>query len=105
MNTCRQARLLSPKCNIAGQFGWPSYQRVPAGCPTQIRLAESKIGERGPNMRLESVEYRLSQSDERKPANEEIQQNQLTPARQAALNALEREFREMLKAARASGAV
>ena len=56
-------------------------------------------------MRLESVEYRLSQSDERKPANEAIQQNQLTPARQAALNALEREFREMLKAARASGAV
>jgi hypothetical protein len=56
-------------------------------------------------MRLESVEYRLSQSDERKPNNEAAQQNLLTPARQAALNALEREFREMLKAARASGAV
>jgi hypothetical protein len=56
-------------------------------------------------MRLETVEHRLSQSDERKPANEAIQQNLLTPARQAALNALERELSELLKAARASGAV
>ncbi len=62
-------------------------------------------GNRGLLMRLETVEYLLSQSDERKPASEQTQQSQLTPARHAALNALEREFKEMLKAARASGAV
>jgi hypothetical protein len=56
-------------------------------------------------MRLAAVEYRVSQSDERKIENETNRQIQLTPARQAALNALEREFRELLQAARASGAV
>ena len=56
-------------------------------------------------MRLEAVEYRVSQSDERKTEDEASRQNLLTPARRAALNALEREFKEMLRAARASGAV
>jgi hypothetical protein len=56
-------------------------------------------------MRLAAVEYRVSQSDERKTAIETGGQNLLTPARQAALVALEREFRELLQAARASGAV
>jgi hypothetical protein len=54
-------------------------------------------------MRMDMV--RSPQSDVRKSENEATQQNLLTPARQAALNALEREFREMLKAARASGAI
>jgi hypothetical protein len=56
-------------------------------------------------MRLAAVEYRVSQSEARKTENETSGQTLLTPARQAALNALEREFREMLQAARASGAV
>jgi hypothetical protein len=56
-------------------------------------------------MRLAAVEYRVSQSDARKGENETSRQTLLTPARQAALNALEREFRELLQAARASGAV
>jgi hypothetical protein len=103
--TSALALSLSPKSNNAVQIARTDYQQAPAGCPTQIRLAESKTGDRGPIMRLESVEYRLSQSNGRKPANEATQQNLLTPARQAALNALEREFREMLNAARASGAV
>jgi hypothetical protein len=56
-------------------------------------------------MRSEAVEYRVTQSDERKNENESGRQSLLTPARQAALNALEMEFRQMLQAARASGAV
>ena len=56
-------------------------------------------------MRLEAVGYRVSQSDEHKTESETSGQTQLTPARQAALNALEREFRDLLQAARASGAV
>jgi hypothetical protein len=56
-------------------------------------------------MRLQAVEYLVSQSDERKNENDTSRQNLLTPARQAALNALEREFRELLQAARISGAV
>jgi hypothetical protein len=56
-------------------------------------------------MRLEAVEYRVSQSDERKTESETSRQTLLTPTRQAALSALEHEFRELLQAARASGAV
>jgi hypothetical protein len=56
-------------------------------------------------MRLAAVEYGASQSDERKTENDTSGQTLLTPARQAALNALEREFRDLLQAARASGAV
>lgn len=56
-------------------------------------------------MRLAAVEYRVSQSNERKAETDTSGQTLLTPARQAALNALEREFRELLQAARASGAV
>jgi methanogenic corrinoid protein MtbC1 len=56
-------------------------------------------------MRLSAVEGRVSQSDERKTDDETNRQNLLTPARRAALNALEREFRELLQAARASGAM
>jgi hypothetical protein len=54
-------------------------------------------------MRLDTVDYRSSQSDQRKSKFEETQQSLMTPARRAALMALEREFNEFLKAARASG--
>jgi hypothetical protein len=49
-------------------------------------------------MRLNTVDYRSSQSDERKSDNDGTRQNLLTPARRAALDALEREFHELLKA-------
>jgi hypothetical protein len=49
-------------------------------------------------MRLDMVDYRSSQSDERKSENEATQQSLLTPARRAALDALEREFHDLLKA-------
>jgi len=54
-------------------------------------------------MRLNTVDYRASQSDERKSDYEETRQNLMTPARRVALAALEREFNEFLKAARANG--
>ncbi len=54
-------------------------------------------------MRLDTVDYRSSQSDQRKSETEATQQSLMTPARRAALMALEREFNKFLKAARASG--
>ena len=54
-------------------------------------------------MRFDTVDYRVSQSDERKSEREEIRQSLMTPTRRVALAALEREFNEFLKAARASG--
>jgi hypothetical protein len=50
-------------------------------------------------MRLDTVDYRSSQSDVRKTeTNSNETQGQLTPARRAALDALEREFHELLNA-------
>ena len=49
-------------------------------------------------MRLDTVETRSSQSDERQSQESEIQQSLMTPARRAALDALEREFRDLLNA-------
>jgi hypothetical protein len=54
-------------------------------------------------MRLDTADFRSSQSDQRKSEYEETRQSLLTPTRRAALAALEREFNEFLKAARASG--
>jgi hypothetical protein len=45
-------------------------------------------------MRLDTVDYRSSQSDVRKDENS--RQSLMTPARRAALDALEREFQELL---------
>jgi len=56
-------------------------------------------------MRLDTVDYRSIQSEPRTPQDDNNQQSLITPARRAALNALEREFKELLKAARTSGAV
>jgi len=49
-------------------------------------------------MRLDTVETRSSQSDERQSQESESQQSLMTPARRAALDALEREFRDLLNA-------
>jgi hypothetical protein len=59
----------------------------------------------GETMRLDTVDYRSIQSEPRTPQDDNNQQSLITPARRAALNALEREFKELLKAARTSGAV
>lgn len=51
-------------------------------------------------MRLDTVDYRSIQSDERNSVtnNDDSQQSLMTPARRAALDALEREFHDLLKA-------
>ena len=50
-------------------------------------------------MRLDTVEQQASQPDERKPElNNEGTKGLLTPARRAALDALEREFHDLLNA-------
>jgi len=49
-------------------------------------------------MRLDKLDDQSVQSDERKSMHDEIPQTLLTPARRAALDALEREFRELLQA-------
>jgi hypothetical protein len=47
-------------------------------------------------MRLDTVDTRSSQSDVRGSQDENSQKSLLTPERRAALDALEREFRELL---------
>jgi hypothetical protein len=49
-------------------------------------------------MRLDQIDDRSPQSDVRKPDHDSDGQNLLTPARRAALDALEREFHELLQA-------
>jgi hypothetical protein len=54
----------------------------------------------GETMRLDTVDSRSIQSDQRTSHDDDNrQQSLLTPARRAALEALEREFRELLDAA------
>ena len=48
-------------------------------------------------MSLDAVDYQVSQSDVRTFEDNNIQ-NLMTPARRAALDALEREFRDLLEA-------
>jgi hypothetical protein len=47
-------------------------------------------------MRLDEVDYRSSQSEVRKSQDDNGQKSLLTPERRAALDALEREFLELL---------
>jgi hypothetical protein len=49
-------------------------------------------------MRTDTVEYRSSGVEQRTPENGERQPSLMTPARRAALDALEREFSDLLKA-------
>jgi hypothetical protein len=48
-------------------------------------------------MNLDAVDYQVSQSDVR-ISDDKISQTLLTPARRAALDALEREFHDLLQA-------
>jgi hypothetical protein len=50
-------------------------------------------------MRPARIDDSTPQSDVRKPERDEATQSQLTPARRAALDALEREFHDLLQAA------
>lgn len=50
-------------------------------------------------MRLETGDYRASQSDQRNVQDKPNEKSLLTPARRAALDALEREFHELLQLA------
>ena len=47
-------------------------------------------------MRAEAVDYRVSQSEQRPSQDDDNRTNGLTPARRAALDALERELQELL---------
>ena len=46
---------------------------------------------------MDSIDFRASQSDERISQDQAGEQGSLTPARRAALDALEREFHDLLK--------
>lgn len=48
-------------------------------------------------MRLDTIDYASSQSDERELQQAGGEQSLLTPARRAALEALEREFQDLLQ--------
>ena len=48
-------------------------------------------------MRLDQIDERSPQSDERKPDQSEDRPSLMTPARRAALDALEEELRELLQ--------
>jgi hypothetical protein len=50
-------------------------------------------------MQLDNGEYRVSQSDVRSIQDDDSDQSLMTPARRAALDALEREFQDLLKSA------
>ena len=49
-------------------------------------------------MRAEAVDYRVSQSEQRTSQDDDSHKSGLTPARRAALDALEREFQELMNA-------
>jgi hypothetical protein len=70
--------------------------------PTQIPLDDSRLF-RGKTMRLKTGDDRFSQSDERsvrvQAQDQPNDQSLLTPARRAALDALEREFHDLLQQA------
>lgn len=49
-------------------------------------------------MRLDTADYRSSQAEEHSFQEHDEAENAMTPARRAALDALEREFRDLLNA-------
>lgn len=48
-------------------------------------------------MRLETIDYHSKPSGQRSVQDRDIEQSLMTPARRAALDALEREFHELLQ--------
>jgi hypothetical protein len=89
---------LSPKYNIENQYDFGVYPQLVVIWPTQIGLDESRAN-KGTPMRLDRSNYRVIQSDERSVQCQDTEQSLLTPARRAALDALEREFRDLLQPA------
>ena len=85
---------LSQKCNSASQIIYPTYPQI----PTQIALGESTEQTGEASMRVETAEDRSSQSEERRSYGHDEGQNAMSPVRRAALEALEREFRDLLNA-------
>ncbi len=85
-------RALSPKSNNTHQFGGAGADHG----PTQIGVADSNR-HTGEKMRLDRIDDRSSQSQLRKSETESETQSLMTPARRAALEALEREFRDLLQ--------
>jgi hypothetical protein len=51
-------------------------------------------------MRAEAIDYRYVEREQQRVAERESHENLMTPARRAGLDALEREFREFLRAQR-----
>jgi len=49
-------------------------------------------------MRVDAIDYRVSQSEQRTSQDDDGHKSGLTPARRAALDALEREFHDLLQA-------
>jgi hypothetical protein len=74
-------------------MGFSLYSRL---CRRRYHSADSMP--KGDQMRLNSGDPVPSQSAERSPQENETQQNQMTPVRPAALDALEREFHDLLSA-------
>ena len=50
-------------------------------------------------MRVNAVDYRVTQSEQRTSQDDDSHKALMTPARRAALDALEREFHDLLQAA------
>jgi len=61
------------------------------------RCAPTQQVKRPTTMSLDAVDYRAAQEEEIKQINEDVQNSLMTPVRRAALDALEREFSELLK--------
>jgi len=86
---------LSRKSNIVAQFGHPTCPQAARRAPTQIAL-ESVNRLKGEAMQLNKADDRPSQAEDRPFYEHDKPQNLMTPARRAALDALERELRELL---------
>jgi hypothetical protein len=69
-----------------------------APADSDTRLGFKRVYFLGETMRLDKIDGASVQSNERKSAHDEDSPRLLTPARRAALDALEREFRDLLQA-------
>jgi hypothetical protein len=82
------------KMSQRGAIFFTPYPQLVAESATQIPL-EAIRRQWGTFMSLDAVDYAVSQSDER--TSEDASKSLMTPARRAALDALEREFQDLLQ--------
>jgi hypothetical protein len=89
-------RKLSPKCNSRSQLhaGGHAGQRASLDSDRADRI-DGLLGE---TMGLHTVDHRPSQSDAPQSQELNTEPSSMTPARRAAIDALEREFQDLLKA-------